>query len=67
MMRWALFLASVLTFADTLTLKNGRVISGSYLGGTTTTIRFAVGHQVQTIPTTDIDRLTFDNIASSTP
>jgi len=64
-MRWALFLASVLAFADTLTLKNGRVISGSYPGGTTTAIRFAVGDQVQTIPTTDIERLTFDNNAVS--
>ena len=65
MKRWTLLvLLSALGFADTLTLKNGRVLSGSYLGGTTTVIRFAVGDRVETIPTSEIDRLTFNNPSS---
>ncbi len=41
-----LTLASV-ALADTLTLKNGTVVEGTYLGGTARTIRMAVGDGVQ--------------------
>jgi hypothetical protein len=66
-MRWALFLISVLAVADTLTLKDGRVISGTFMGGTSTAIRFVVGDRVETIPIANIERIAFDGAASSPP
>ena len=34
--------------ADTLELKNGRVLNGKYLGGTQAVVRFEVNGEVQT-------------------
>src|SRR6267143_1768174 len=45
--------------ADTLELKNGRVLNGKYLGGTQAVLRFEVNGEVQTFSTTDIVALTF--------
>jgi hypothetical protein len=46
-------------FADTLELKDGRVLQGRYLGGTAAVLRFEVNGDVQTFPTHDIVALTF--------
>lgn len=46
-------------FADTLELKDGRVLQGRYLGGTQAILRFEVNGDVQTFPTHDIVALTF--------
>ncbi len=53
-----LFLAG-LAAADTLELKDGRVLRGKYLGGTQAVLRFEVNGEVQTFSTTDIVALTF--------
>jgi len=45
--------------ADTLELKDGRVLQGKYLGGTQAILRFEVNGEVQTFPTNDIVALTF--------
>jgi hypothetical protein len=45
--------------ADTLELKDGRVLKGRYLGGTQVVMRFEVNGEVQTFNTTDIVALTF--------
>jgi hypothetical protein len=45
--------------ADTLELKNGRVLNGKYLGGTQAVLRFEVNGEVQTFNTVDIVALTF--------
>src|SRR5712671_5961995 len=45
--------------ADTLELKDGRVLKGKYLGGTQTVMRFELNGEVQTFNTTDIVALTF--------
>src|SRR5882724_1361461 len=45
--------------ADTLELKDGRVLRGKYLGGTQAVLRFEVNGEVQTFSTTDIVALTF--------
>ena len=60
MFRWAVFLLSAFALGDTLTLKDGRVISGTYLGGTTAAIRFLSADRVETIPISDIRRVSFD-------
>src|SRR6266446_9473282 len=44
--------------ADTLELKDGRVLQGRYLGGTQAVLRFEVNGDVQTFPTHDIVALT---------
>ena len=53
-----LFFAGVAS-ADTLELKDGRVVHGKYLGGTQVVLRFEVNGEVQTFSTNDIVALTF--------
>jgi hypothetical protein len=45
--------------ADTLELKDGRVLKGKYLGGTQAVLRFEINGEVQTFNTTDAVALTF--------
>jgi len=54
----ALFFAGMAA-ADTLELKDGRVVHGKYLGGTQVVLRFEVNGEVQTFSTNDIVALTF--------
>ena len=54
----ALILAGV-SAADTLELKNGRVVQGKYLGGTQAVLRFEVNGEVQAFSTNDVVALTF--------
>ncbi len=53
-----LFFVSVAA-ADTLELKDGRVLKGKYLGGTQAVLRFEVSGEVQAFNTNDIVALTF--------
>jgi hypothetical protein len=48
-----------LGFADTITLKSGRVINGTYLGGTARTVRVDDGVNVRTVDVSDILRIEF--------
>lgn len=45
--------------ADTLELKNGKILQGKYVGGTQAVVRFEVDGEVQTFNTTEIVALTF--------
>src|SRR5215467_11930850 len=54
-------------FADTLELKDGRVLQGKYLGGTQAVLRFEVNGEVQTFPTHDIVALTFTRNSGLAP
>jgi hypothetical protein len=45
--------------ADTLELKDGRIVKGKYLGGTQAVLRFELNGEVQTFSTTEIVALTF--------
>jgi hypothetical protein len=58
-MRLVLFLLSVSALADSLTLKGGRVLSGTYLGGSTTAVPFLVGDRVETYSISAVDRISF--------
>jgi hypothetical protein len=53
--------------ADTLELKDGRVIQGRYLGGTQAILRFEVNGEVQTFPTNSLVALTFTRGAEAPP
>src|SRR5215475_1703400 len=63
----SLLLLAGIGLADTLELKDGRVIQGRYLGGTQSVLRFEVNGEVQTFPTNDIVALTFTRGSSSLP
>ena len=50
---------SSVVFADTLELKDGRILQGKYLGGTQAVLRFETNGEVQTFHTTDVVAVTF--------
>ena len=55
-------------FADTVKLKNGRVIQGTYLGGSARQVRMEVGDQIQTVDVAEIDRIEFGaTVAAAAP
>jgi hypothetical protein len=64
----ALF-AGALCFGDTLTLKNGDVVDGTYLGGTPRILRMEVNGEVQTFDIGMVTSLKFSNppVAGSAP
>ena len=45
--------------ADTLTLRNGQVVQGTYMGGTARTVKMQVDDTVKTYDVTDIASLQF--------
>ncbi len=54
-----------ITWADTLTLRSGRVVNGSYLGGDSRQVRIAVGDRIESFSIADVVRLEFGSLASS--
>lgn len=57
-------------FADTITLRNGQQLQGTFLGGDTRTGRFVIGAEVRTIAVPEIAAIRFGNaspIPSSGP
>src|SRR5579872_4131814 len=50
--------------ADTLTLKDGRTVNGTYLGGNSRQVRMEVGDSIQTF---DIGRVAAIQFGSDTP
>jgi hypothetical protein len=59
-LRLAIVLAVVTTgFADTITLRSGRVITGTYLGGNAREVKVDTGDRVQTLNVSDITRIEF--------
>jgi hypothetical protein len=56
-----LSLLSMALSADTVTLKNGRIMNGTYLGGTAREVRLDMGDHVETIQVERISTLLFDN------
>jgi hypothetical protein len=61
----ATLLLAGIGLADTLELKDGRVLQGKYLGGTQAVLRFEVNGEVQTFPTHDVVALTFTRNSSA--
>ncbi len=48
-------------YADVITLKSGRVVNGTYLGGDARQVKIAEGDQVETFQVSDIVRIEFGN------
>ncbi|MGD1092983.1 MAG: hypothetical protein ABSB35_13455 [Bryobacteraceae bacterium] len=53
--------------ADTIALRDGRVVNGSYLGGDARTVRIAVGDHVDTYRVEEISTITFGGDVASAP
>jgi hypothetical protein len=53
-----------IAYADTITLKDGRSVSGSFLGGDARQVRMAVGDRVQSFSIADISRIDFGSADS---
>jgi hypothetical protein len=54
-------------FADTITMKNGRVINGTYLGGTARQVKVEVNDDIQTLNVSDVARIEFSGGMASAP
>jgi hypothetical protein len=52
-------------WADTITMKDGRVFAGTYLGGTARQIRVDLGPEVRTLNISDVARIDFSGAASA--
>jgi len=61
------FLFAGAALADTLELKDGRVLTGRFLGGTQALMRFSVNGEVQTFNVTEIVALTFTSDYGNPP
>ena len=61
------FAIATLGFADTITMKNGNVINGTYLGGTARQVRVDMGDRIRTLDVTDISRIEFGGASASVP
>ena len=68
-MRVAVFLLfpAILPAADTLVLRSGPPVSGTYEGGDARSIRFVVGDQVKVVPISDVLSIQFDNPTAKQP
>jgi len=62
----AFLLLAGLSFSDTITMRDGRKVSGSYLGGDARTIRVAVGDRVENYPVDEVTNIAFDHGSAST-
>src|SRR6516225_11541644 len=63
---FALTLAAV-GLADTIVMKDGRAIRGTYLGGSPRQVKIEVGDQIQTLDIGDVSRIEFTQSAASAP
>jgi hypothetical protein len=54
-------------FADTITLKSGQVVHGTYLGGSPRQVRIEVRDQIENFDVSDIVRIEFGNPAPPPP
>ncbi len=61
----AMMLSVGLCQADTLTLRSGRVVTGSYLGGDSRQIKMAVGDRIENFSVADVARLEFASLSSN--
>ena len=60
-----LLLVASMSFADTVTLRDGRTIRGSFVGGDARTIRVAIGDRVETFSVGDVTNISFDTAPAS--
>ena len=59
------FALTMAGFADTVTLRDGRVLNGNYLGGTPRQVRLDMGDRIETLDVGDIVRIEFGGQAAA--
>jgi hypothetical protein len=59
--------AGTLGFADTLFLKDGKIVNGTYLGGTARNVRMDLGNRIASYDVSDVARIEFQTPASPPP
>ena len=59
------FLLATAAYADIITLKSGRVINGTYLGGTAREVKVEIGDQVETFDVSQIAKIEFGSGGAS--
>ena len=59
--------AAMAGHADTLRLRNGSVVNGSFVGGTADEVRFLVNDQVQRYPRADVEAIVFSSLVPPPP
>ena len=60
-------IACLAMVADTLVLKTGRSVEGTYLGGDARTIRLNVGDRVESYPVADVESIRFSSGEAAAP
>jgi hypothetical protein len=60
------FAINAMLWADTITLKSGNTIQGTYLGGDSRNVRVAVGERVESVNVGEIARIEFGEATSAT-
>src|SRR5690349_19976173 len=61
------FAVVVSAFGDTLRMKDGRTVNGTYLGGSARQVRVEIGDRIETLDVSDIDRIKFGGQLPPTP
>jgi hypothetical protein len=57
----------VAALADTLYLKNGKVVGGTYLGGTAREVRMDLGDRVASYDLADVTKIEFQSVSAAAP
>lgn len=57
---WLALVTATIACADTVELRDGTLLQGTFLGGTQTSVRFQTQTELKVIPVTDILAVTFD-------
>src|SRR5438874_6686684 len=55
---------ATLGFADTVYMKDGRTVTGTYLGGTARQVRIEVGDRVESYDISDVTKIEFQSSAA---
>jgi len=70
-MRFCVVLVALATlspaFADTLTLRDGKTVQGTYMGGTSRQVRMAVGDRIESYDVREISSLQFETAQATQP
>src|SRR3984893_8325583 len=60
-------ITGVTALADTLYLKNGKVVGGTYLGGTARQVRMDLGDRVASYDLADVTKIEFQSVSAAAP
>src|ERR1700730_235769 len=60
-------ITGVTALADTLYLKSGKVVGGTYLGGTARQVRMDLGDRVASYDLADVTKIEFQSVSASAP